>query len=182
MGTVLHRTTKEIRRSINTPDYPPADWLVNPDLSAVEGHPDSRWIVDGDAVRLPNESELPAIEAAELAAAKAEKMEAINAKTAALIEAGSVTVNGVAISTALTNQVSLQAIDTLVGKGIATYPQPISATDGTQYAITSQADMDRIGGIVATFVMTKKAQGRTLRAQVLACTTAAQVEAVEDTR
>jgi hypothetical protein len=88
----------------------------------------------------------------------------------------------VSISTALTNQVSLQAIDALVAKGLTTWPQPISAIDGTSYAITSLNDFNRIAGIVATFVMTTKAAGRTLRAQVLAADSIAAVNAVEDSR
>lgn len=181
MARFLHKTTKQWHDDDGTGDLGP-DYLRNPDLSAVAGVPQSRWVVDGDAVRAPNEQELAAFVAAELAAAKAVKLEAINAKTGQLIESGSVVVNGVSISTALTNQVSLQALDTLVAKGIATFPHEISATDGTSYTITSSADFVRIAGIVATFVMTTKAAGRALRAQVLAAETVEAVAAVEDNR
>lgn len=30
MATVVHRTTFEVRRSVSTPDYPTAIWLINP--------------------------------------------------------------------------------------------------------------------------------------------------------
>lgn len=139
-------------------------------------------VVDGDTIRAPNESELAARAVEALAAAKSAKMSAIDARTAAIIESGSVTVNGVAIFAGLTNQVSLQALQQLVTRGVATWPQPISAVGGGAYTITSQADMDRVSGLVATFVMTTKAAGRTLRAAVLAATTLAEVAAVEDSR
>lgn len=182
MADVLNRSTKELRRSQHAPAYDPAEWIVNPDLSEVAGVPQSRWIIDGDSIRPPDTGETEAFDAADLAAAKETKIAAINAKTGQLIEAGSVIINGVSISTALTNQVSLQAIDALVAKGLTTWPQPISAIDGTSYAIISLNDFNRVAGIVATFVMTTKAAGRTLRAQVLAADSIAAVAAVEDSR
>lgn len=182
MATVVNRTTKEIRYSQHSPAYDPSEWLINPDLSAVDGVPQSRWVIDGDSIRPPDAGEIAAFDAVDLAAAKESKIAAINAKTGQLIEAGSVVINGVSISTALTNQVSLQAIDALVAKGLTTWPQPISSIDGTSYAITSLNDFNRIAGIVATFVMTTKAAGRTLRAQVLAADSIAAVNAVEDSR
>ncbi len=182
MADVLNRSTKELRHSVHSPDYDQAEWLINPDLSAVDGVPRSRWIIDGDSIRLPDAGETAAFDAADLAAAKEAKINAINAKTGQLIESGSVIINGVSISTALTNQVSLQAIDALVSKGLTTWPQPISAIDGTSYAITSLNDFNRVAGIVATFVMTTKAVGRMLRAQVLAADSIAAVSAVEDNR
>lgn len=35
MADVLNRITREFIQSANTPDYPVADWIHNPDLSAV---------------------------------------------------------------------------------------------------------------------------------------------------
>lgn len=32
--------------SVNTPDYPEADWVINPDLSAVEGVPQGYWVLE----------------------------------------------------------------------------------------------------------------------------------------
>ena len=175
---VLHRTTKELRRSVNEPDYQLEDWIHGPDLSAVAGYDSRYWVISGDTVSLAT----GAIEAEVLAEAKAAKIAAIDAKTSQLIEDGRVTVNGEDISTRLTAQVSLTALQNLVSLGIASFPQEWSATDGQTYAITSQADFVRIAGIVTTFVMVKKAAGRALRFQVLACTTVAQVNAIVDDR
>lgn len=55
MASVLNRTTKEFKRSANTPDFPVADWIINPDLTAVAGAPIKYWIIDppaSDTIRL----------------------------------------------------------------------------------------------------------------------------------
>lgn len=181
MANHLHKTTLEYRSSWDPQPSDAANWIRNPSLP--EGC--AAWsdvVVEGDTIRAPNESELAARAVVALATAKAARMAAIDTRTAAIIESGSVTVNGVAIYAGLTNQVSLQALQQLVTRGVATWPQPISAVGGEAYTITSQADMDRVAGLVATFVMTAKAAGRTLRAAVLAATTLAEVAAVEDNR
>lgn len=57
MATVLSRTEglaapyrKLLIRSANTPDFDPGAWIINPDLSAVEGVPDRYWTISGDTV------------------------------------------------------------------------------------------------------------------------------------
>lgn len=46
MGFVLNKTTKELIESVNTPDYPTSDWVIDPDLSTVDGVPRKYWKVD----------------------------------------------------------------------------------------------------------------------------------------
>jgi len=65
MASVLNRTTMEFLRSANTPDFPVADWIINPDLSAVTGQPQKYWIIDppgSDTVRLATPTEQTAID------------------------------------------------------------------------------------------------------------------------
>lgn len=50
MADVLNRTTRQYLKSVNTPDYPPAEWIINPDMSPVEGVPNRYWIITGDVV------------------------------------------------------------------------------------------------------------------------------------
>jgi len=64
MADVLNRTTKEYWQSVNTPEYPPAAWLINPDLSAVRGQSVKYWKIDGDVVSLMDATEQAAVEAA----------------------------------------------------------------------------------------------------------------------
>ena len=62
MANVLNRTTgltlpyqKDYRESVNTTDFPAADWIVNPDLSAVAGFDSIYWDISGDSVVLVNQ-------------------------------------------------------------------------------------------------------------------------------
>jgi len=52
MASALNRTTKEFRLSVNTPDYPVGDWIINPDMSAIIGFAPIYWIITGDVVTL----------------------------------------------------------------------------------------------------------------------------------
>ncbi|GAI73648.1 unnamed protein product [marine sediment metagenome] len=57
MSDVLHRTTKEQRFSVNTPDYSVVDWIINPDLSGVTGVPKKYWLITGDVVSEMNQAQ-----------------------------------------------------------------------------------------------------------------------------
>ncbi len=57
MSAVLNRTTKEFHGSAHTPNFPVADWIINPDLSAVRGQPKKYWKISGDRVSLASASE-----------------------------------------------------------------------------------------------------------------------------
>jgi hypothetical protein len=37
MSNAFNRLTGQLRESVNTPDYDPAEWIINPDLSAIRG-------------------------------------------------------------------------------------------------------------------------------------------------
>lgn len=182
MANWLHRSTKQYRLSSDPPLAEQADWICNPDMSAVAGETSDAWIVDGDTVRLPTEQEWVPINAARLAAAKSAKLQAIDSRTASLISNGSVLVNGESISTSLEAQVSMQGIRALVAEGKMTLPRTVSATGGYSYTIESTADLARIGALMGAFVETKKAAGRALRSAVLAAETVAEVDAVVDDR
>lgn len=65
MSNVLNRTTKEFRRSVNTPDFPLAAWIINPDLSAVEGFANKYWLIAGDVVSLMSQSARDVVDADE---------------------------------------------------------------------------------------------------------------------
>ncbi len=50
VSSVIHRSTGEFRPSVNTPDYSPLEWIINPDLSNVSKVPQKYWKVVGEAV------------------------------------------------------------------------------------------------------------------------------------
>ncbi len=181
MSNWLHKATLRYEGSQDPPLDQQGDWIKNPTLPAgVESWADV--IVDGDTVRAPNEAELAVQNANKLAAAKVAKIAAIDARTEYLIEHGSVVINGESISTRLTQQASLLGIKASHDAGLPTFPRELSAIDGRSYTCPNAADFVRIAALVLYFVETAKASGRALRADVLACTTIAEVEAITDGR
>lgn len=68
MAAVINRTTLQYFASVNTPDYDPGEWIIEPDLSAVAGVDPRYWKIVGDAVLPMNQAERDAVDAAEAAA------------------------------------------------------------------------------------------------------------------
>ena len=68
MADVVKRTTKQYLKSVNTPDYPTVDWIINPDLSALAGVPTKYWTITGDVITEMTQGEKDAVDAAETAA------------------------------------------------------------------------------------------------------------------
>lgn len=66
MAAVLNRTTKAYLPSANTPDFPVAEWIINPDLSAVVGFPSKYWEISGDVVSLMSQVDRDALDAADM--------------------------------------------------------------------------------------------------------------------
>ena len=66
MADVLNRTTLQYPQSVNTPNYPESDWIINPDLSQVEGYESKYWVLNGDSILLMTQAERDAVDASEL--------------------------------------------------------------------------------------------------------------------
>ena len=65
MANYLHRTTKQYTTSVspNSLPEPEANYVVNPDISAVEEFPSIYWIITGDVVTLMSLSERDTVDA-----------------------------------------------------------------------------------------------------------------------
>lgn len=63
MANVLNKQTLRYLRSVNTPDYPTSEWLINPDISAVVGVPPQYWKLDGETVLPMSTAEMDAYDA-----------------------------------------------------------------------------------------------------------------------
>lgn len=50
MGWAVHKTTLQYIKSVNTPDYDPAVWFLNPDLTAVLATPQKYWKNSGGSI------------------------------------------------------------------------------------------------------------------------------------
>lgn len=181
MARFLNKSTKQFREDDGTGQARENE-IRNPDLSAVAGIPQARWVVDGETLRAPNEQETAAFDAADLQAAKVAKMAAIDARTAVLVTAGVQVATGKIISTSVAATQNLQNLWIGFQQGIVTLPKSISTTDGGTYTIVDNADLIRIAALLRDFQLNILEGGQDLRADVLACNTVAEVDAVEDAR
>lgn len=64
MANVVNRTTVQYLQFVNTPDYDPTSWIINPDLSALASVPQKYWKVVGDTVVEMDSGEKAAVDAA----------------------------------------------------------------------------------------------------------------------
>lgn len=64
MSDVVNKTTLQYLKSVNTPDYPTEDWLINPDLSALSAVPQMYWKVSGELVLEMTQAEKDVVDAA----------------------------------------------------------------------------------------------------------------------
>ena len=64
MANVLNRIDKRLLYSVNTPDFDELDWIINPDMSSVEGVLFKYWVIEGDSVRAMTVEERAAYDAA----------------------------------------------------------------------------------------------------------------------
>jgi len=72
MSDVLHRITKEFRRSVNDPDFPTAQWVLDPQIAGgpfrTGGVPTKYINIAGDVVTEMSVAEKAVVDAAEAAA------------------------------------------------------------------------------------------------------------------
>lgn len=54
MANVLNKLTKQYLQSVNTPDYPESDWIINPILPNCD---QKFWLIEGDSIREMTQSE-----------------------------------------------------------------------------------------------------------------------------
>ena len=68
MATFLHRTTMQLLPSTSESSLsePVANYIENPDLSAITGFPSKYWIITGDVVTLMDQAARDAVDAANL--------------------------------------------------------------------------------------------------------------------
>ena len=75
MANVINRTTGEIRRSVHTPDYDPADWAINPQgFDVAESIPAHYRVIEGGTVREATADEKVVIDVARLPQIKAQQI------------------------------------------------------------------------------------------------------------
>jgi len=62
MANVFNRTTRVYKKSVNTPEYPTSEWIINPDVSALANVPVKYWKATGDLVEEMTQAEKDAVD------------------------------------------------------------------------------------------------------------------------
>lgn len=175
MANVLNRTTKVYLESVSTPDFDPADYIINPDLSAVEGIPSKFWKITGDAVSEMSQAEKDSLF---LSDNKEARRKAIDAKTVQLIGQG-FTFDSNTFSLSEPAQLNWVGLKTL--EAALTWPVNITTKDDKQYSLT-QANLDSFMGTGLAAKQAHLDSGRALKLQVDAATDQATLDAIVDNR
>ncbi len=179
MGSVINRTTYEYLESVNSPSYPTADWLHNPDVSALASVPREYWIVDGSEVREMTAAEK---DSGHLSAHKAEKCAAIDAKTDELIAQGFV-YSDKTFSLSANAQKRIMGIHQVRDDASLSYPVKWNTIDDAD--ALELADSAAVHSFYLTALGTYRGHvdgGTSLKDQVRAASTVAAVDAITDSR
>jgi len=179
MANVLNRTTKQYLKSVNTPDFPTASWIINPDLTAVAGVPSKFWKIIGDVVSEMSSAEK---DTADLTNVKAAKFEAIDLKTGELIAVG-FTYSGKVFSLSIEAQAKMIGAHQLKDDPAFTYPVTWGTlTDDSSVVLDDASDLHNFY-LTGVGTIRVHLDGATpLKASVAAATTIGAVDAVVDPR
>lgn len=179
MADVLHKTTLEYRKSVHTPDYAPEVWLINPDLSAVEGVDSKYWKIQDGLVREMSSEEKDATYLGEV---KTEAFKRIDERTAELVAEGFL-YQDQRFSLSLVAQLRMSEILFLLDNGSIDYPLVWNTLDNQgQLELQNSTDVrDFIREGTQTVAATVNS-GTSLKAQVRDSLTISAVGLVKDER
>lgn len=189
MADVLNRTTKLMVFSVNTPNYPVADWIINPVLTGLFDRstftytvPLKYWKIAGDVVSTMTQVEKDSVDATGLPAYKTVKFTAIDLRTDQLISAG-FTFSTKQFSLSANAQARLMGINQVRTDAAITYPIRWNTIDDLDYY--DVPDAATVLSFYLTAVGTYRGHvdsGTALKDSVRAAATMAAVDAVVDTR
>jgi len=145
----MHRTTGTYLTSVNTPDYDPGTWVINPDTAPVAGVDTRYWFIDtGDVIR---EMTVAEKEAAYLPTNKQARKQEVDVRTKQLIAEG-FTYSATQFSLSLSAQSNWLGVLTAGAAAGLTYPYPVATLDNAYYAAADAAEMVTL----ATAALTRK--------------------------
>lgn len=182
MSNVINRTTLEYLTFVNTPDYPTEEWIINPDLSAVQSVDKKYWKIDGDTVIEMIQVEKDAVDLADLPDIKAVKYLEIDKRTGELIAAGFFYA-GFQFSLSTEAQSRLMGLNQVRDHPMITYPVKWNNLDDTH--VYNLANADEVLTFYLTAVGTYRTHvdsGTALKQQVRDAANKAAVDAVVDNR
>lgn len=178
MAYALNRTTKEFLPKVNTPDYDPAVWLINPDLTPVEGHDPRIWVIQpDDTLRLMTDAEIDAEYLDDFQTLWRDK---INTERTTRI-AGRIWYMGYCFDTDDTSRTNVTATVSALGAGM-TLPANFTWRTYNNINVPMNATQVKTFGILMlAYVQSLYQYSWYLKAQVDAATTRNQVRAIDVT-
>jgi len=185
MADAINRATFVQRFSVNTPDFPTNDWVINPDMSPVTGVPKKYWKLTGDVLSEMSQAEKDQVDSDNLGSYKLSKIKSIDNRTNTLIAAGFEypPTSGVFFSLSIPSQVKLSGADAQRDDPAFSYPIVWNNIDDTvTVTLNSSAELH---GFVLMAIGTVRAyldSGTSLKDQVRAASTTVDVDAVADSR
>jgi len=188
MANVVNRTAVplQILYSVNTPDYDPADWIINPDLSILDTVPLKYCKVSGDLIVEMTAAEKAAVDAAELDAAKTTGINQVCSTREIKIEYGAgpeyPAASGKHIATTWPDQVRWLSWQQIGGKWASlglSYPFRVHSRDGSTYTdITKAQDFTAVLEAIGVYVTNLFTEAEGVIQNVLAATTVASVQSI----
>lgn len=190
MATVVDRTTTgtppvgsgtvRVLLSVHTPDYPVANWIHNPDLSALAAVAQVYWKVVGDLVQEMIPAEKDAVDLALLPLIKWQRCRGIDARTDELLAVGveypAASGNFYAVTSKAMGEFRLLM-------EAAVYPFDWDSNDNSaQITVSNATQAQALLTAAANACRSIVLSGTAIKQTVRACTTAACVAAVVDPR
>ena len=187
MSVALHRTTRQLVRRASTGRYDVEDWIINPDLTGLDGVVDVQyWKITGDHVTEMTAAEKTAVDDAptNMVACRTIAHDEIDERTSELISQGFTHATSV-FSLSDSAQRNWLGLQIGVSSGIigpTEFPVGISTIDNESYELQ---DADEAVEFFTKALGTVKywlESGRDLKVQVNNATTKAAIEAIVDNR
>lgn len=190
MANVVNRTAVplQVLYSVNTPDYDPAEWIINPDLTILETVPLKYCKVSGEFIVEMSTLEKAAVDAAELAAVKSLAINQVCSTREAKIEYGAgpeyPAASGKHIATTAADQVRWLSWQQIGGKWASlgmSYPFRVHSRDGSTYVdITKANDFTAVLETIGVYITGLFTEAEGIIQNVLAATTVAGVQSIVD--
>lgn len=178
MGNVLNRETLVVLYSVNTPDYDPIYWVINPDLTILETVPMHYLKLIGDTLTEMTPEEKAVVDAAQLLAEKNRVIPLICQKRENKIDTGQVEYpqgSGKYLSISDEDQSRWLGWNAIGGKWNAlgmSFPFRVHSRDGSTYVdITKAQDFTAVVEAIWVQITTMFTEAETVIQNVRAATT-----------
>jgi hypothetical protein len=179
MGTVLHRTTRQLLTSINTPDYSAQDWIHNPYIAELTESESKYWVISNDTVRDMTSQEKDSEYLDEIKIAKCAN---IKTRTDELIAQG-YSYSSKTFSLSLVARIELIGLHQLRSDPAITYPIKWNTLDESSvFNLTNSDDMHAFFLTAFGTYRSITDSGTSLKDQVRAASTIAEVNEIVDER